>query len=65
MNFPSGSTAPDAQNDRDASLWQKMVQSVALLCIGAGKSYELPAPKDSIYQSRFKLTQNLYNYIYT
>lgn len=63
MTFPNGSTQPDAQNDTDVSLWQKMVQSAADWAVGAGKAGVEPDAQDSVYDSRYKLVQNLYNYL--
>jgi hypothetical protein len=61
MTFPNG-LAPDAQNDTNVTLYQKMVQLIGLLCQSAGKSYVDPNPNDSTDESRFKMVQNLYNY---
>ncbi len=65
MNFPNGSTEPDAQNDTDVTLCLKITQSTADLCDDAGKAFSLPDPQDSIYQSWFKIVGNLYNYFNT
>lgn len=64
MTFPIGITDPDPQNDTDESLWHKIVQSAAAWCSGFAKSYVVPNAQDSIDQSEFKFTQNLYNLIY-